>query len=71
MANFFMQQNSRKIGVVIGITAFVGIACLAYKKIKKHMQPRMLCCRCITDEEIDALLMQAEDFGDWGEDDYE
>ena len=55
-------------GVIIGVTAVVGLGCLVYRKIKKHLslQPRILCCQCVTDEEIDELLMQSE-YEDWSE----
>ena len=71
------QKNRKSVGiggVVIGVAAVAGIGFLAYRKIKKLIQPKILCCRCITDEDIDALLMQASDYedcDDWSEDDYE
>jgi hypothetical protein len=82
MSNFLkvLKQKNRKnfsiSGIVISVAAVAGFGFLAYRKIKKIFQPRILCCRCITDEEIDALLMQSyedENFydDDRSEDDYE
>jgi len=72
MSNFLNNRKFASIGgAVIGVAAAVGIGCLAYRKIKQIMQPRMLCCRCITDEEIDALLNQMSDYEDFSEDFYE
>jgi hypothetical protein len=71
-----LKQKNRKIAVLIGVVSVAGIACFVYRKIKKIFQPRILCCHCVTDEEIDELLMKSyedEDFydDDGSEDDYE
>jgi len=75
MYNFLNNRKFASIGgTAIGVAAVVGLGCIAYRKIKEIFQPRMLCCRCITDEEVDALLNQMsdyEDYEDWSEDDYE
>lgn len=56
-------------GILIGATAIAGITCLLYKKIRirRHIL-QMMCCDCLDDGGLEALMNDIESYYDENED---
>ena len=70
------QEKCAIAGITVGAAVVAGIGIVAYRKVKSlvNRSPRLMCCDCLTDGEIDDLVEQIEyfsgvydDFDDWGE----